>query len=166
MSTGHTRRKKKELLVDGWSIGLPEPDSLKDGWVHRAILIFHRFTWRITSELVSLKMRVFSLQTWEQSTILAQILMPNHANNKVDETRVVIWCTENSEIGIQTGGQESLRDGKSLFLSSHICKPQYHGSSGNVSYCFVRADVICETSLSAAPYSSWLLLHKSAGCVT
>lgn len=78
----------------------------------------------------------------------------------------VISCTENSEIGIQTGGQESLRDGKSLFLSGHISKPEYHGISGNVSYCFVRTDIVRETSLSAAPYSAWLLLHKSAGSLT
>jgi len=75
-------------------------------------------------------------------------------------------CTENSAIGIQTGGQESLRDGKSLFLSGHVCKAQYHGISGNVSYCFVRADIVRETSLSAVPYIAWVILHKSAGCLT
>lgn len=43
--------------------------------------------------------------------------------------------------GINTGGREALRDGKSLFLSGHVKETKYHGISGNISYCFVKAKV-------------------------
>lgn len=63
-------------------------------------------------------------------------------------------------MGLQTGGHESLRDGKSLFLFGHVTDAQYHGISGNVLFCFIRAEVVHETTLTAAPYSAWILTHK------
>ncbi|CAH1277499.1 Hypp9666 [Branchiostoma lanceolatum] len=67
---------------------------------------------------------------------------------------------ENRAIDISTGGRESLRDGKSLYVSGHIGSVQYHGVGGNIPYCFMRSVCIRETSLREVPYKLWIIIHK------
>ncbi|CAH1263009.1 Hypp2612 [Branchiostoma lanceolatum] len=72
----------------------------------------------------------------------------------------ILVFVENRAIDISTGGRESLRDGKSLYVSGHIGSVQYHGVGGNIPYCFMRSVCIRETSLREVPYKLWIIIHK------
>ncbi|CAH1249891.1 Hypp8709 [Branchiostoma lanceolatum] len=89
---------------------------------------------------------------WEDSPASFPNLVQDSVERYLDE--------KNRAIDISTGGRESLRDGKSLYVSGHIGSVQYHGVGGNIPYCFMRSVCIRETSLREVPYKLWIIIHK------
>ena len=77
----------------------------------------------------------------------------------------MLFISENRDIMIKTGGEEALRDGKSLHMSGHVKNLQYHGVAEAVMYCFIKALVVRETSTSKNPYSCWAIVHKVKGLI-
>ena len=66
--------------------------------------------------------------------------MPNHANNKVDETRVVIWCTENSEKTARSGFRQEAK--KVYGTANHSSCP-----ATSASRSITAAAAMCRTAL-------------------
>ena len=72
----------------------------------------------------------------------------------------------NESVGVETAGEKSLREGKSLHFSGHVISLHYHGISKNIQYAFVKAQVTPQTRVHEKPYDVWVVLHKETAEVS
>ncbi|XP_067045915.1 uncharacterized protein [Acropora muricata] len=117
----NNERLSKLKLEEG-RITLPDPDTMTDGWEDNALNY---------PELCQMDVEKYC----DESNLMSHTLFGTARGRRSAMVKY------NKAIGIKTGGREALRDGKSLQLSGHVKSPQYHGISGNIAYCFVRAKV-------------------------
>ena len=58
---------------------------------------------------------------------------------------------------------KALAEGKSLFVSGHVSGVEYNGISNDVSFCYVRGNVVPQTRITEKPYTVWVCLQGETG---